>query len=641
MLAALLLFVAGAFGQQVYIHTHGPNTPSACKANPTHQVFGKTPKYEYSQFKFTNTETVRTASPVPTFSAVSQYAPHYSQVKHLLPSLSTTSWGNWYAHPTKAPIHDSKDPYGHFAYSQLWENAGVPNFTSRGLYSTTVRPTPVPTSELVFPPPLLFESSDCYPVPHDFILGVAGSAAQIEGAIADEGRAPAIPEMFTFLPPGVAATLGITNLSPNYVTDENYYLYKQDIERLASIGVKYYSFSIAWSRILPFVFPNTPVNSQAIAHYDDVINFAISKGITPVVTLHHFDTPLQFFGDNQTEILINSNTRCYLGTTNLGFQHERFEDAFVNYGKIVMGHFADRVPFWFTFNEPQVGTVNGRSIDHVIKAHAKLYHFYKDELRGTGKISMKMEIPPGVPLDPSQKSHVAAAAHFNDLQLGPFLYPLALGEDYPAAYKMTVQDYVPLSKADLCNLKGTLDFIAMDVYTAPIIFPVTNNIAACAANNKTSNALYPNCVGVTETTSNGWLIGQPSNSIQMYTTPTYLRTQISYLWNTFRAPVMITEFGHSTNGTANPPQLNAIQYDTVRSEFYISFLREMLKAIWEDHVHVLGAFMWSFVDNWEWGSFDSQFGLQYVNRTTQQRTYKRSFFDVVDYIESRRSQPSR
>jgi hypothetical protein len=69
---------------------------------------------------------------------------------------------------------------------------------------------------------------------------------------------------------------------------------------------------------------------------------------------------------------------------------------------------------------------------------------------------MKMEIPPGIPLDPSNKSHVSATTHFNDLQLGTFLYPLALGEDYPSAYKMTVQDYVPLNEADLYNLKETL-----------------------------------------------------------------------------------------------------------------------------------------------------------------------------------------
>ena len=30
--------------------------------------------------------------------------------------------------------------------------------------------------------------------------------------------------------------------SPDYITNENYYLYKQDIERIASMGIKYYRF---------------------------------------------------------------------------------------------------------------------------------------------------------------------------------------------------------------------------------------------------------------------------------------------------------------------------------------------------------------------------------------------------------------
>ena len=452
----LFAFLGGALGQQVYIHTFGPSARPFCQPGATHTAPSTIPTYIFSQFSYTNTETVRTASPVPTFTSYSQYAPRYSEVQHLLPNLSTTSWGNWDTASVSTPSLSTEVQYGHAAYSKLWEAAALPNFTDRGLYSTTVSPTPVPTEELVLPPPLFFGPTDCYLVPESFILGVAGSAAQIEGAIADEGRAPAIPEMFVDLPPETAAKMGIRDLSPNYITDEHYYLYRQDIERLASIGMKYYSFSIAWSRILPFAFPGTPVNSQALEHYDDVINFAISKGITPVITLHHFDTPLSFYGDNELEILANAAIRCYLGTVNLGFQHAQFVDSFVNYGQIVMSYFGDRVPIWFTFNEPQVGTVNGLSIDHVIKAHAKLYHFYKDQLGGTGKVSMKMEIPPGVPLDPSQDSHVAAASHFNDLQLGPFLYPLTLGEDYPLAYKITVQDYVPLNETDLSLLKGTL-----------------------------------------------------------------------------------------------------------------------------------------------------------------------------------------
>ena len=63
---------------------------------------------------------------------------------------------------------------------------------------------------------------------------------------------------------------------------------------------------------------------------------------------------------------------------------------------------------------------------------------------------------------------------------------------------------------------------------------------------------------------------------------------------------------------------------------------EGLKAIWEDGVNFIGAFAWSWADNWEFGDYDQQFGIQTVNRTTQVRRYKKSFFDYVDFIESRR-----
>lgn len=80
----------------------------------------------------------------------------------------------------------------------------------------------------------------------------------------------------------------------DYVTNENYFLYKQDIERLAAMGVEYYSFSIPWTRILPFVLPGTPVNQQAIDHYDDLISTILDAGMHPVVTMLHFDSPLMF-----------------------------------------------------------------------------------------------------------------------------------------------------------------------------------------------------------------------------------------------------------------------------------------------------------------------------------------------------------
>jgi hypothetical protein len=334
VLSGQWVFLLGALAsstsaQQVYMSVNGPSLRSAC----TSSNYSASPAYSFTQFSFTQTETYRTATSRPAPTTTQTYAPPYSALSSLLTGVSTTTWGSWDPHET-ARATDTADPYGKAAWTALWEAANLTNITGTALYSTTVSPTPLPTSELVLPPADYFGPSDCYTFPQDFVFGVAGSASQIEGAVFDEGKAPSLME--------ILAGNG-DNRSNNQVTNENYYLYKQDIERLASIGVKYYSFSIAWTRILPFSLPGTPINQAGIDHYDDLINFVLEKGMIPTVTMFHFDTPLAFFGEGNS--LANN---AMIGYVNGGYQNDTFEDAFVNYGKILLTHFSDRVPIWFT-----------------------------------------------------------------------------------------------------------------------------------------------------------------------------------------------------------------------------------------------------------------------------------------------------
>lgn len=76
--------------------------------------------------------------------------------------------------------------------------------------------------------------------------------------------------------------------------------HKQDIVRLASLGDDSYSFSISWPRVVPFGAAGSPINQEAIDHYDDVINTILEYGMKPVVTLQYFDTPQYFAGNSLT-----------------------------------------------------------------------------------------------------------------------------------------------------------------------------------------------------------------------------------------------------------------------------------------------------------------------------------------------------
>lgn len=563
-----------------------------------------------NSLKETN-ERHATSVPAPTRTT---FGPGYTEALSILgTSLSTTTYGSWLPGQTSISATDTEDPYGQAAWSSQWQDASLVGYTTVGLYTSTVSPTPVPSSELILPPKDYFGPSDCYVFPEDFLFGVAASAAQIEGAIALEGRAPTIQEK---LAPG--------DKPKNYVTNENYFLYKQDIQRLAAMGVKYYSFSIPWTRILPFAVAGSPINEEGLQHYEDLIEYVLEVGMEPVVTLLHFDSPLYFVRD------VGLDAPPDIGNSNGGYWHPEFVDGFVYYGKILFTHFADRVPVWMTFNEPLLYSYNFTGIHNVVRAHAELYHYYHDVLNGTGQVGFKLNDNFGVPTSPGNETDVHAADRFNEMQLGSFGNPLCLGEQYPESLLTTLPGARPLDEKELKYFANSTDFFGIDPYTATVV-SAAPGIHACQQN--TTNSLYPYCVTQGTTNIYGWNIGYRSQSY-VYLTPTYLRSYLNYVWNTFRTPVLIGEFGFPVHNESLRDLQDQL-FDLPRSQYYLSYLSETLKAIWEDGVHVKGAFAWSFVDNWEFGDYGQQFGIQAVNRTTMERSFKKSFFDLVDFVGGR------
>jgi beta-glucosidase/6-phospho-beta-glucosidase/beta-galactosidase len=98
--------------------------------------------------------------------------------------------------------------------------------------------------------------------------------------------------------------------------------------------VKTYSFSISWSRIFPY--GRGAINELALAHYEDVIDTCIKYGIEPAVTLYHWDLPL------------------YLQNLYGGWLSEEIVDDYVAYAKVIFERYGNKVPHWFTINEPLV-----------------------------------------------------------------------------------------------------------------------------------------------------------------------------------------------------------------------------------------------------------------------------------------------
>jgi len=50
-------------------------------------------------------------------------------------------------------------------------------------------------------------------------------------------------------------------------------------------------FSLSWSRIIPLGGRDDPINEAGIAFYSTYIDALLAAGITPFVTLYHWDLP--------------------------------------------------------------------------------------------------------------------------------------------------------------------------------------------------------------------------------------------------------------------------------------------------------------------------------------------------------------
>ncbi|KAJ5808778.1 beta-glucosidase 1A [Penicillium riverlandense] len=565
-------------------------------------------------YTYTSMTQVQYAASLIPSPPVTTYMPLRSMQAILPSGARTTSW----ARDCSANDHD--DPYGQAEWNSRWDPF-YPNVTiSTFPISTTVKPTPIPSSSLLLPPDSGFAYKPANhknpTFPPDFIFGAASAAAQIEGAIQAEGRTPSVADYFFNFQPQLYEN--------NYITDWNYYLYKEDIARMAAIGLQYYSFSISWNRILPFGAAGTPINKEGVEHYNDLINTCLEYGIKPMVTMVHEDEPYEFImGEPVLE-------NAYF-SRNAGASNSTFVESFVNYAKVLFANFGDRVPIWITINEAIYDAGNLDGLYNLLEAHTQIYDIYK-AYGGKGKISHKMSGTFAAPMNPNNQSDVEAANRYQDFLLGILANPQWLGIDIPESVSSTLtNDSHPLTKKQLARYKGKCDFYGIDAYTASIVTQPPEGIDACAKNP--SNPLWPTCVVQTTVTGTDWQLGFYSDSYP-FITPTYFRAYMNWLWDTYHPnAIMMTEFGFPVS-LERDLTLDMQRNDLPRSLYYESYLTEMLNLIHEDGVNMIGAIAWTMLDNWEWGSFDPHFGMQAVNRTTMERTYKRSFFDYVEYFHA-------
>lgn len=167
--------------------------------------------------------------------------------------------------------------------------------------------------------------------PKNFIWGFATAAPQIEGAAFTDGKGPSIWDTFARQPGKVKNG---DNLD---VACDHYHLFKKDLALMAKLGAKHYRLSLAWPRIYPT--GRGAVNQKGIDFYHRLLDSMLDHGLTPWVTMFHWDLPQALEDD--------------FG----GWRDRRTADAFGNYADTIVQAYGDKVKNWITLNEIQCFTL--------------------------------------------------------------------------------------------------------------------------------------------------------------------------------------------------------------------------------------------------------------------------------------------
>lgn len=442
--------------------------------------------------------------------------------------------------------------------------------------------------------------------PHNFLWGGATAANQIEGAYRADGKGLSVQDV---MPHGLRTppTAEPTNDNLKREAIDFYHRYREDIDLFAEMGFKTFRLSFAWSRIFPQGDEAEP-NAAGLEFYDRVIDYLLEKGIEPLVTLSHYETPLHL-------------ARHYGGWTN-----RELITFFERYARTVIEHFKGRVRYWLTFNEinsvlhfPFFSGIEStpeelgpqklyQAIHHELVASARATKIAHD-IDPANKVGCMILAVPRYPLTPDPQDALAAmAASHEDYTFGD----VHVRGSYPGYFLRKLKELgveLEMTDADKEDLKHTIDYVSFSYY-----------MSVCESAKQEAGGEGNIIGGVPNPTLKasewGWQID-----------PVGLRIILNDYWNRWQKPLFIVE-----NGLGAKDQLIN---ETVEDDYRIDYLNDHLVQVGEaieDGVEVLGYTSWGPIDlvSASTAQMSKRYGFIYVDRNDDgsgslERYRKKSF----------------
>ena len=431
--------------------------------------------------------------------------------------------------------------------------------------------------------------------PDQFLWGAAAAAYQIEGAPQADGKGASVWDMFTKKP---GAIFGGHNGDS---ACEHYTRYAGDAKLMSEIGLKAYRLSVSWPRILPK--GTGAVNERGLDFYDRLLDALLANGITPFVTLFHWDFPLELY---------------YRG----GWLNPQSPDWFAEYTLALTRRIGDRVRHYITLNEPQVFIGMGhhegthapgdklrfgevlQAGHHALLAHGIAVSAIRAEVRDA-QVGFAPMVMPRLPISDSPADMEAARqATFavnskNAWTHAWWMDPVFRGQYPEDGLTLYGPEAPKVGPEDMRIISQPVDFLGLNTYQGVLVESDGQG-------------------GFREV---AFRDGFPRTAFNWPIVPEALYFGPRFCYERYRTPMYVTENGVSVRDWV---ALDGSVPDMARIDFSTRYLRSLHRAIGEG-ADVRGYFHWSIMDNFEWAEgYKERFGLIHVDYQTQKRTLKDS-----------------
>jgi beta-glucosidase len=433
--------------------------------------------------------------------------------------------------------------------------------------------------------------------PEKFMWGAATASYQIEGAWNKHGKGESIWDRFTHTPGNI-----LNNDTGDSSTD-HYRLWKKDIGLMKKLGLEAYRFSISWPRILPS--GRGKVNEKGLDFYNKLIDGLLEAGITPFVTLYHWDLP---------QVLEDEG----------GWTVRSTAEAFVDYANVVTRAYGDRVKNWITHNEPAVVTWLGyetgvhapgikdlskalRASHHILLSHGMAMPVIRRNSSGA-EAGITLNINWKVPASNSVMDRKAARE--DDGRWFRWFADPVFGYGYPSdmVALYTKMGGLPngfdfVKPGDMDVISTSNDFIGLNYYA--------RNLHRVDASDNDSQIDFPKPKSPENWTEMDWENYPDGLSGSL--------GRVHFHYNPRK--IYITENGASYS---TGPDENGNVPDEHRTNYLRTHFAAAHRAI-QAGVPLAGFFIWSLLDNFEWSfGYSQRFGIVWVDYETKKRTLKDS-----------------